>query len=405
MGTKKDHAGLPRLYDAMLAEHGRRHRQMAFVSGPRQVGKTTTCGSKASAYLSWDDDRDRRLILQGPAAVAQELRLDVLRERPLVCCFDELHKNPRWKGFLKGLFDTWGERGRFIVTGSSRLDVYRRGGDSLMGRYLLYRMHPLSVGELVRQGVPKRPVRPPRRLEEEAFEALTQHGGYPEPFVKRDQRFTTRWRGLRSAQLLREEVRDVTRIHELAQLEHLGLILAERSGSALVLSNLASEVQVSVDTARRWVEALTALHWGFVVRPWFRNVTKSLRKEAKWYLRDWSGCSEPGAQAETFMACHLLKSVEGWEDLGLGSFELRYLRDKEKREVDFLVVRDRKPWFLVEVKTSETTLSPALAHFQRQVGAPHAFQVVLSMPYVDADCFAHKSPVVVPARTFLSQLL
>jgi len=396
---------LPRLYDAALVRHQRTYRQMAFVSGPRQVGKTTTCRAHTSAYLSWDDDRDRRLILRGASSVAESLGLDVLRERPLSCCFDELHKSPRWKNFLKGLFDTWGDRGRFVVTGSSRLDVFRRAGDSLMGRYLLYRMHPLSVAELLHTTLPTGPVRRPRRLGDPAWTALLEHGGYPEPFVKREPAFSRRWRRLRSAQLLREEVRDLTRIHELAQLEHLGLLLAERSAATLVLSGLANEVKVSVDTVRRWVDALSALHWGFLVRPWFRNVAKALRKEPKWYLRDWSGCADAGARAETLVACHLLKAVEGWEDLGLGDFELRYLRDRDKHEVDFLVVRDRKPWFLVEVKLADTTLSPALARFQRQVGAAHAFQVVLELPYVDADCFSHHQPVVVPARTLLSQLL
>jgi len=185
----------------------------------------------------------------------------------------------------------------------------------------------------------------------------------------------------------------------------MGLLLAERSAATLVLSGLANEVQISVDTVRRWVDTLTALHWGFLVRPWFRNVAKSLRKEPKWYLRDWSACEDPGARAETLVACHLLKAVEGWEDLGLGDFELCYLRDKDKHEVDFVVVRDRKPWFLVEVKLADTVVSPALARFQRQVGAAHAFQVVLELPYVDADCFSQHGPVAVPALTFLSQLL
>jgi hypothetical protein len=136
-----------------------------------------------------------------------------------------------------------------------------------------------------------------------------------------------------------------------------------------------------------------------------RNVAKALRKEPKWFQRDWSGVADDGARAETLVACHLLKAVEGWTDLGFGDFELRYLRDKQKREVDFLVVRDRKPWFLVEVKQKDTTLSPSLAYFQSQTKAPHAFQVVLDLPYEAADCFQVKHPVVVPAKTFLSQLL
>jgi uncharacterized protein len=153
------------------------------------------------------------------------------------------------------------------------------------------------------------------------------------------------------------------------------------------------------------VDILERLHYGFVVRPWFANVTKALRKEPKWFLRDWSGIADPGQKAETFVACHLLKAVEGWTDLGLGAFELRYLRDKLKREIDFLVVRDRKPWFLVEVKTRDTRLSDALGYFQKATKAKHAFQAVIELPYVNADCFARNEPIVVPARTLLSQLL
>ncbi len=379
---------------------------MAFVTGPRQVGKTTTCRALTSAYLNWDNQDDRRVLLAGPGAVAARIGLTELHAEPLTCTFDELHKYRRWRTLLKGFFDTYGERVRPIVTGSSHLDVFRRGGESLMGRYLHYRMHPLSVAELARQEVPRQPTRKPKRIAEQKFQALLEHGGYPEPFLKRSRRFSNRWRDLRAAQMLREDVRDLTLIQQLGQVEHLGRLLAERSGQALVLSNLAGEVQVSVDTARRWVGALCSLHWGFLVRPFWRNVAKALRKEPKWYLRDWSTCPDLGARAETFVACHLLKATEGWHDLGLGAFELRYLRDKQKREVDFLVVRDRKPWFLVEVKASDRTLSPSLAHFQGQTGASHALQVVLDMPYVDADCFGQgHAPIVVPARTFLSQLL
>lgn len=160
-----------------------------------------------------------------------------------------------------------------------------------------------------------------------------------------------------------------------------------------------------MNTVKQWVDLLGRLHYGFLVRPWFRNVAKALRREPKWYLRDWSGLEAPGARAETLVACHLLKAVEGWTDIGPGAFELFYLRDKMKREVDFLVTREGKPWFLVEVKKTEWDLSGALAHFQRQTGAPHAFQAVLDMPFVKADCFAQRTPVVVPAQTLLSQLL
>ncbi len=397
---------LPRLYSRMLAEHLARNRQMAFLTGPRQVGKTTAARKTASdaTYLDWDDPDDRRLVLQGPKAVAQHLGLDRLAESPPVVVFDELHKHDRWKSFLKGFFDRFADRARIVVTGSSRMDVYRRGGDSLMGRYFLYRMHPFSVGELADPAPFESLVRAPEPLAESAFQALREHGGFPEPFVHRDPRFTLRWRELRRQQLVREDLRDLTRIQELGRIEVLATLLAERSAATLVHSSLAREIEMSVDTIRRWVAALEALHHGFLLRPWFRNVAKALRKEPKWYLTDWSGIDDPGARAETFVACHLLKAVHAWTDLGLGRFELRYLRDKEKREVDFLVVRDRKPWFLVEAKLGDTDLSPHLAHFQRQTGARHAFQAVLDLPYVAADGFRRTDPCVVPARTLLSQL-
>lgn len=401
-------ASYPRIYDAILAEHLATRRQMAFVTGPRQVGKTTTCRALGDDYLSWDDADHRRVVLAGPASVAAHAGVGRLRAARSVVVLDELHKFRRWKAFLKGLFDTYADDLRLLVTGSTRLDLFKRGGDSLMGRYLPYRMHPFSVAEIASPTLPDatRIVRPPRRVPDAELDALVQHGGFPEPFVARDPRFSRRWAALRREQLIREDLRDLTRIDDLAQLDTFASVLEERSGTQVVLARLARAVAVSVDTARRWLDVLTAFHLGFVVRPWTRNVARSLRKEPKWYLRDWSAVADVGARAETFVACHLLKAVEGWTDLGLGEFHLGYVRDKEQREVDFVVVRDRKPWFLVEVKHHDDAPSKALAHFQARLSVPFAFQVVVDAPYVDADAFAQpRGPLVVPARTFLSQLL
>ncbi|MGA2659104.1 MAG: AAA family ATPase [Verrucomicrobiota bacterium] len=395
----------PRLYNAILRDHLQHHRQMALVSGPRQVGKTTASRAVGEAYLNWDNADDRRILLGGPAKLAEKLQLDRLRARPPVAVIDELHKHAKWKSLLKGFFDTYGDRVRLIVTGSSRLNVFRRGGDSLMGRYLLYRMHPWTVGESLRTNLPARVIQPSAEVSSADWEALLEHGGFPAPFLRRDSRFTRRWRSLRQEQLSREDLREVAQVQDLGVMEILMQILAERSGQQLVYSNLAQEIGVAVDTVKRWIDLLGRLQYGFLVRPWFVNVAKALRKEPKWFLRDWSGLADEGARAETLVACHLLKAVEGWTDLGFGDFELRYLRDKQKREVDFLVARDRQPWFVVEVKAGATSLSPSLAHFQAQTKALHAFQVVMNLPFERADCFLAKQPVVVPAKTFLSHLL
>ncbi|MFV1995383.1 MAG: ATP-binding protein, partial [Verrucomicrobiales bacterium] len=397
----------PRVYDALLAEHLAVHRQMAFVSGPRQIGKTTTCRSHAETYLNWDNTDDRGHILGSPAKLAERLHLDRLSESAATVLFDELHKYPRWKQFLKGFFDTYSEQTRIIVTGSSRLDTYHRTGDSLMGRYFLYRMHPFSVAETLHQDLPdpKRIVRAPEKPKAAEFDSLWNYGGYPEPFLKRDARFSRRWQSLRTRQLLREDIRDLTRIQQLDQLAMLVQLLEARSSHQIIYSNLATSVRVSVDTMRRWIDSLNSLHHGFLIRPWYKNVSRSLRKEPKWFLRDWAGVEDPGARAETFVGCHLLKAVEGWSDMGLGKFQLAYLRDKNQREVDFVVIREGQPWFLVEVKNRAQAIGGAIKYYQQQLKAPFAFQVVLDADYVNADCFAKPGgPKVVPARTFLSQL-
>lgn len=395
----------PRAYTEILKEHLDDNRQMAFVTGPRQVGKTFVCRDLATTYVNWDDQDARALVLEGPTAIAAKAGLQELAEGRRVIAFDEIHRYARWKTFLKGFFDVYGEQAGIMVTGSSRLDVFKRGGDSLMGRYFLYRMHPFSVAELLSPRRRKAVLLAPAPIDEEEWTALWTYGGFPEPFVRREARFSLRWQQLRQSQLLREDVRELTRIQEIDQLVALAAILAARSGRQVVYSSLANEVRVSENTARAWVGVLSSLHLGFMVKPWHRTVAAAIRKEPKWYLRDWAQVDDIGQRAETFIACHLLKAVEGWSDLGFGRFDLFYIRDKQKREVDFLVVRDQKPWFLVEVKVSDTTLSPSLGLMQRQTRAGHAFQVVINEPYVERDCFEVRTPVAVPARTFLSQLL
>jgi predicted AAA+ superfamily ATPase len=396
---------LPRLYEAVLRRHFARFRQLAFLSGPRQVGKTTTVRTLGGTYLNWDRPADRREIL-----LAQE-RFEALAARPRgsgpkpLLILDEFHKHRRFKNYLKGLFDATEPRLGILVTGSARMDVYRRGSDSLAGRYFTYRMHPLSVAELVRADLPSAPPAPPAPLHPRLWERLRRRGGFPEPFRAREPHMRRRWRDLRRDQLIRGDLRDLTRIQELATLEHLALLLEERSGTSVAMEDLARKVSVSSVTVKRWVQALAGLYHGFLVHPWHRRLSRALRKEARWFDRDWSGLEERGRRFETLMACHLLKAVEGWTDLGFGEFALHYVRDKQKREVDFLVTREGAPWFLVEAKAGSDRLSPALAHFHRALATRHAFQVVEDLPYVAQDCFRLTRPAIVPAVTFLSQLL
>lgn len=397
---------LKRVYAGILSEHLSRYRQMVFMSGPRQVGKTTLAAERATAYISWDKSKDRQLVLSGADALAEKLGVAVRRAGSMpIVAFDEIHRYSKWKTFLKGFFDTFEKNCRVVATGSARMDVYKRGGDSMMGRYFPYRIHPFSVGEVVSPFVPdEQMVRSPMKIKAGDWKALLEFGGFPEPFSTRDARFHRKWLRLRMEQLLREDIRDLTRTTELDLIERLAEILANRSGDLLVYASLAREINVSEPTAKKWVSVLKSLYYGFEIRPWHRNIENSLRKTAKWYMRDWSGISDDGKRNETLVACHLLKAVELWTDVGLGDFELYYIRDKQRHEVDFLVAKDRKPWFLVEAKTSETSVSPVLGKAQKAVGAKHAFQVVMNLPFVNDNAFAYTCPVVVPAQTFLSQL-
>ncbi|MFH1672769.1 MAG: ATP-binding protein [Pseudomonadota bacterium] len=399
---------MERSYTSVFREHLDQHRQMIFVVGPRQVGKTTLCTNitREYHYFNWDNQDHRGLIIDGPARLGEKIGLSQLREKPQVVIFDEIHKYSKWKEFLKGFFDVYSPLSKIIVTGSSRLDVFKRGGDSLMGRYFLYHLHPISVREIIGLSLGKREIQPPQPVNPRAFHSLLTFGGFPEPFLKENVRFSNRWKRLRHQQLFTEDVRDITRVQEIHQLEQLAEILKYQTGQLISYTNLAKKIRVSVDTIRRWIKILESLYYCFTIQPWTKNVSRSLLKQPKIYLWDWSLIADSGAKSENFVATHLLKAVHWWADNGFGEYGLYFLRDKDAREVDFLVTRNQEPWFLVEVKTGrDTSVSKELIHFQKRIRAPHAFQAVFSMDYVGADCFATDRPTIVPVQTLLSQLV
>lgn len=402
---------MKRIYDSLIQWHFNADGEMMFIEGPRQVGKTTTSFTAQNLtdkliYLNWDDQDHRKIILSGPSTIASHSGLDEIYGKKPIIIFDEIHKFKKWKNFLKGFYDTYHDRINIIVTGSSRLGVYKPGGDSLMGRYFRYRVHPLSVAECIGQKINEQEIQFPHELDEKTFLNLYRFGGFPKPFLKHSSNFSIRWQQLRQEQLIREDIRDSSRIHEIAQLELLTLLLREQAGQLLNYSNLAVKVQVSSDTIRRWIKILEAFYFCFLLKPWRKNVIRSLIKEPKVYLWDWATIEDEGIRAENFIASHLLKAVHFWTDLGLGNFELYFLRTKEQKEIDFLVCKNNKPWFLVETKLSDNQpMSKTLIDFQKKLSVPHAFQVVFNKPYVDKNCFEYYDPVIVPARTFLSQLV
>ena len=402
---------MQRIYELVLQDHFKQYNKMLFLAGPRQVGKTTTAQIVAklfdnSVYLNWDNDNHREIILQGPLTIAQKFALHKLQQQKQLLIFDEIHKYFRWKNFLKGFYDTYQAQTNILVTGSAKLDILRKGGDSLMGRYFLYRMHPCSVAELLALKLSNSEIQPPKEISTYLFNNLFEFSGYPEPLVHAKRRFYNRWRLLAKQNLLKEDLRDLYRIQDLSRVELLATILSNQIGQLFNANKIATQIQISPHTVSSWLNVLSSFYYCFTVKPWFKNINRSLRKQPKIYLWNWAEAKNIGARYENFIASHLLKAVHYWTDGGFGEYQLYFLRDKDQREVDFLVTKDNQPWFLVEAKYSKTQiLSSQLKYFQQQTQAAHAFQVVYDLPYVNSDCFQYHDPTIVPAKTFLAQLV
>lgn len=337
-------------------------RKMVLIGGPRQVGKTTFAlgflGRDADethpAYLNWDHP-----------GVPPGLRRAELPAGEPVLLLDEIHKYSRWRNLLKGIYDTEKSRRKIIVTGSARLDYYRKGGDSLAGRYRYFRLHPFSLRELSRKPSPA------------DLEALLKFGGFPEPLFTRNEAEHRIWQRDRISRVVREDLRDLEHVREITLLEHLADMLPSKVGSPLSVTSLREDLQIDYKTAERWLQILENLYVCFRVSPYGSPRVRAVKKERKLYLWDWSSVENPGPRFENLVASQLLKYCHWIEDTQGYTMELRYLRDTDKREVDFVVLRDRKPLFAVECKSGEKAIGSSLRYFAERTPIPHFYQTHL----------------------------
>lgn len=341
--------------------------KIAFISGPRQVGKTTLSKSYAQEfnefqYKNWDESEFRRLWTKSPNQIEREFNFAEQKNTRLLI-LDEIHKSKNWKQKLKGLYDTIGQHLSIIVTGSARLNIFKKGSDSLMGRYLNFRLHPLSFGELTGLN----PLAPEewklslnkknnRNFDQEPLIKLFDWSGFPEPYFASSDKIHRIWRKDRTEKIVREDLRDLSRLPELSQVEMLTSLLPSKVGSPLSVQSLREDLEVAHGTVTRWLKYLNELFYFFEIRPWSKSIPRSLKKDAKIYLYDWTEVEEQGPRFENLVASHLLKACHYWTDTGEGSFSLHYLRNKEKQEIDFLIVKDKKPWLCVEAKYSSTQI-------------------------------------------------
>lgn len=390
------------------------NHKMAFLSGPRQCGKTTLAKTLlkdrgVGGYYNWDDIEFRRLWSRGPKQAMQFSGKSV----PIVV-FDEIHKAKAWKSSLKGLFDTLEHPADIIVTGSARLNVYKKGSDSLLGRYYHFRLHPFTLAELLH----KQCLSPDNLLQsifaghqqsskhaQETLVQLLQYGGFPEPFLAQNAKQARLWRQGRVERVIREDLRDLSRIPELSQIEMLASLLPERVGSVLSLNALREDLEVSYDTIKRWLQSLDDLYYCFRIRPYFKSIKRSLKKEAKLYLWDYSEVEDAGARFENLLASHLLKACHFWTDTGEGVFELCYLRNKEKNEIDFLITKDKKPWLPIEVKSQLTSSAPAWQRFFPMLDCQYGMQIVKQENVWKIQEVQGKKLLIASASAVLSQFI
>lgn len=348
--------------------------KMVFISGPRQVGKTTLSKelgrkyfSDVYSYLNWDNRQDRKAILGESFEADKKLII-----------FDEIHKYKGWKNYLKGEFDKYHNKFSMVVTGSARLDLYRKGGDSLLGRYHPYRLHPLSVAELAGNSILSNPFEELNFAGsyEKELNQLLLFGGFPEVCLKHDERLLRRWHNERADLLIKEDIRDIEAIRDISALQVLVDILPGKVGSLFSLNSLKEDLQVTHKTIAFWIDVLEKFYYHYRIYPFQSTRVKSLRKEPKLYLWDWSEVEDEPARFENLVASHLLKLCHFLSDVQGYKAQLYYLRDKEQREVDFLVCIGTKPWFCVEVKNSCVDVPVSLKYFSSRLKAPFSYVVV-----------------------------
>lgn len=372
--------------------------KMVFIGGPRQVGKTTLAlegvgASLENSYYNWDKIQQRLAAIRGEWPPAAKLVI-----------LDEFHKYRKWKTWLKGEWDTRSGNLRFLLTGSARMNMYRRGADSLQGRYHYYTLHPFSMAEL-HGCLPA--IKPFSEIHFEHsgsahdIDVLLRYGGFPESYLKQDERFTRRWHQECFELLFKEDIRDLTQLQDLTTLMLLAEMIPNRISSILSLNSIAQDLQVNFRTVARWMDVFEQFYYCFRLSPFQSRAIASVKKEKKLYLWDWSQVPDEPKRYENLIASSLLKYCDYLHDREGYKATLHYVRDDTGREVDFLVAIDNKPWFAVEAKLSDSDVSKTMLYFKERLGISFCYQVVKN---TERD-FINRGIRIIPAKRFLMSLV
>lgn len=378
-------------------------RQMRFIAGPRQTGKTTLAKfflqsqdlSAVSLYYNWDDRKIRDAYIKNNHFFASDIyNVPPDRDGKRWLCMDEIHKYPNWKNILKDFFDSFWEEIHFIIIGSARLDMMRQSGDSLTGRYFSFRLNPVTLSEfsgtgfepppLVASELIRKKLNSPCYYQAELLNIL-KFSGFPEPLDSGTERFQTRWKSAYLDTLVREDLRELTQLKNLEKTAHLMQLLPPRIASPLSINALAEDLDVSYATAVNYLTALELGYLVFRIPPYHEKIARSLRKGKKAYFYDWTRAGTPASRFENYIAVELKSRINLWEDAGYGMFELNYIRNRDGRETDFLIVRDNCPWLLVEVKLARSSIDYHHRKNRNALGDIPFIQIVLENNVAEMD--------------------
>ncbi len=388
-------------------------KNMIFLAGPRQSGKTTLGDIIAEnfpnhLYFNWDIPTHRERLINNPSFFVEVERVD--SSLPFIH-LDEIHKYKDWKNYLKGAYDEFKKDFKFLISGSGRLDVYQKGSDSLAGRYFLFHLWPFTIAELGNsrssiESFKKNPLKiniKGKKGLQQIWNDLSILSGFPEPYLSCKETTYRRWSSTYSRQLIREDIRDLSGVKSINDIETLYALLPSRIGSPLSLTSLSRDLKVSYNSIRLWLSIFETFFLIFSITPWTKKISRAIQKERKIYIWDTPLIKDPAARFENMIALELFRAVNSWNDNGLGRFDLHFIKNKEKQEVDFLISDNNAPFLLVEAKLSEMHPSKSLQKFQNMLDIP-GIQLVNTADTFKIFNNANNQILVAPASQWLSRL-
>jgi len=325
------------------------NNKIILLTGPRQTGKTTLSKMLENNFDYFNyDNIDDRLDLQ-------ERSWD--RSKPLVI-FDELHKLKNWKAWLKGIYDKEGIPPAILVTGSARLDTYKKVGDSLAGRFFQFRLHPLDLKEISTFLKPDN--------HDVELDKLLSFGGFPEPFLNGTSRFYNRWKKSHLDIILKQDLIDIENVQQITQIETMIQLLKHLVGSPISYSALAQDLQCSDKTVKRWLTILENMYVLFKISPFHKNIARAIQKAPKFYFYDTGQViGDQGIKLENAVACAIQKELHFREDCLGEEGKLYYVKNKDGKEIDFCISKEDRPSLLLEVKWNDNNLSPNFEIFKK----------------------------------------